>query len=173
MKKRAQSTVISTMLLIFIVIIIASIIVVFSSSFLNRESQKQEFTNSVRNLDLAIEGVYYYPATAGALPPGGPGPGGDLEIAPSGDYIEIILSRLDNEDIANSKGVRFIFHLTSGKTISYDSLYPIPESGINQPYYVKLSDIGIENASEIEKVEIQAIFNDGVSKILDYSETKY
>ena len=84
--------------------------------------------------------------------------------------IEVLLNRQDSEDLPRSIAIRFIFYLTSGKTTPIDKQGEIPESGINKPYCItsdELSSAGI-NPKNIEKIEIRALFEDGMTNVLDY-----
>lgn len=162
--KRGQSAVISSVLLILLVIVIAGIIVVFASGYMQKMSANQKFITSTKKLDVSIRDISFKPdSEIGTLSEG------ETIPSPTGN-IEIIISRLDNEDIPETKGMRFIFYLTSGNTISHDVMEKIPESGYNKPYIISLNELdklGINPITEIEKIEIQVIFDNGVTKVLD------
>lgn len=168
--KKGQSTVISSILLILMVIVIAAIIVVFATGFLSQKQSEQKFSISTKNLNIDLRDFYFEPDPPEDV--GGSG-GPPVEAAPpfpKGE-IDVILTRIDSdEEIPKSGIIRFIFHLTSGKTVSLDS-GPIPDIGYNKQYIISSDDLnnnGILLASEIEKIEIQAVFEDGATQTLDY-----
>lgn len=157
--KKGQSSVISTVLLILIVVVIGGIITVFSTGFIKKQTEKQELLDVANKLGIKIAAIYWNNIGSGGMSP--PPPEGESFI-----YGYIILTRTDNEELPLCNAA-FVFYLNNGNTINYETEDVLPDPGMNKQYKIDYSRIEVTDASQIEKVEIQAKCPKGTTPALD------